>query len=218
MNYQRIYDQIIDRANKESRKKSNGIYYEKHHILPRCLGGSNQKENLILLTGREHLIAHRLLTRIHPGNSKLAFAFWGMCNLKDKNQKGRHTPSSRTYAEAKELHSVSKKAFYQTKEGKYTRAKQVTNTDYVARAANTDLITKAANTDYVTKVANTDYKLIAEKNKKPIFQLSKEETFIKEWSSGKEAGETLKIQGSDISACCRGRLKSAGGFIWKYVK
>lgn len=57
-----------------------------------------------------------------------------------------------------------------------------------------------------------------EKHRKPIVQFKKDGTFIKEWSSGKEAGETLKIQRGDISACCKGKAKSAGGFIWKYKK
>lgn len=49
-----------------------------------------------------------------------------------------------------------------------------------------------------------------------ILQYSKDGKFIKEWISGKEAAETLNIQASCISNCCKGKQKSAGGFIWKY--
>ena len=45
MNYQKIYDLIIQKANQENRKKYKGIYYEKHHILPICLGGSDDNIN-----------------------------------------------------------------------------------------------------------------------------------------------------------------------------
>ena len=44
---------------------------EVHHIVPKCLGGSNKKENLVELTAREHFICHRLLCEIYPKNKKL---------------------------------------------------------------------------------------------------------------------------------------------------
>lgn len=64
MNLQRIYDQFIaDRRLKES-SVSRG---EWHHIKPRCLGGGDEDENLILLTCSDHLFAHILLGKIHGG-------------------------------------------------------------------------------------------------------------------------------------------------------
>lgn len=76
MNYLSIYNKIIDRAILEGRKKSNSqhVYYEKHHILPKCLGGSDDASNLVLLTAREHFICHQLLTKIYPKNIKLIFS------------------------------------------------------------------------------------------------------------------------------------------------
>ena len=52
------------------------------------------------------------------------------------------------------------------------------------------------------------------KNSITILQFSKSGEFIKEWSSVCEAGRQLGIQ--NICACCKGRLKSAGGYVWKY--
>ena len=52
MNYQRIYDQIINRA----KERTLEGYKEKHHIIPKCMGGSNEKQNLIELTAKEHFI------------------------------------------------------------------------------------------------------------------------------------------------------------------
>ena len=109
MNYQRIYDQIIDRAKKEKRTKGQGIYYESHHIVPRCLGGSDKRENLLLLTAREHFICHWLLSRMYPGNNKLIFAFHAMTVFTGSKFQSRYTPSSRAVQEAKELSSEIKK-------------------------------------------------------------------------------------------------------------
>lgn len=63
------------------RKKSKDIYYERHHIIPKCMGGTNEVQNLTLLTAREHLIAHRLLVKIHPDIVKLAQALFCMVNI-----------------------------------------------------------------------------------------------------------------------------------------
>ena len=57
-----------------------------------------------------------------------------------------------------------------------------------------------------------------EKHRKPIIQFKKDGTFIKEWSSGKEAGESLGILRGSISGCLKQKLKTAGGFVWKYKK
>jgi len=62
MNYTKIYNSIITKASK--RKEYNG-YYEKHHIVPRSLDGSNDDDNLVRLTSREHFICHFLLAKIY---------------------------------------------------------------------------------------------------------------------------------------------------------
>lgn len=62
--YTNWYFAIIDKALFEKRKKSKSLYYEGHHILPKSLGGSNKKANMVLLTGKEHYIVHLLLIRM----------------------------------------------------------------------------------------------------------------------------------------------------------
>lgn len=64
MNYRTIYGQLIDRA----RGRMIEGYSELHHIVPRCLGGTNAKTNLVRLTAEEHYVAHQLLVKIHPGH------------------------------------------------------------------------------------------------------------------------------------------------------
>jgi hypothetical protein len=102
MNYSHIYNLIITRA--KNRVLPDNLYKESHHINPRCLGGNDDKDNLVNLTAREHFICHRLLTRIYPENRKIIYAYWAMCNQKS-NVQHRHTPSSRAYSEAKEMFS-----------------------------------------------------------------------------------------------------------------
>jgi hypothetical protein len=70
MNYQKIYDIIIDR----SKNRILEGYVEKHHIIPECLGGTDDPSNLVVLTAREHYIVHQLLVKMYPDNHKLIYA------------------------------------------------------------------------------------------------------------------------------------------------
>lgn len=85
MDYQKQYNLLISKARSEDRTKGNDVYYESHHIIPVCLGGEGSRTdlshpNIILLTAREHIIAHRLLHSIYPDNTKLAYAYWSMAH------------------------------------------------------------------------------------------------------------------------------------------
>lgn len=64
MNYQRIYDQIIEKYQTLDLKKGGKVYLESHHIIPKSMGGTNKKENLVNLPAREHYICHWLLVKI----------------------------------------------------------------------------------------------------------------------------------------------------------
>lgn len=67
MNYQRIYSQLMDEAPSSSCGSSN----QRHRIVPGCLGGKYTKSNFVYLTERQHLIAHLLLTKMHPNHLRL---------------------------------------------------------------------------------------------------------------------------------------------------
>lgn len=75
-----------------------GTYTEKHHILPKSLGGDNNKENIVSLTAREHFICHKLLYRVmlsKVNRKKMLFAFHMMSKCNNQNQK--RTINSREY-------------------------------------------------------------------------------------------------------------------------
>jgi hypothetical protein len=70
VNYKNIYENLISRAKS---RYLNG-YVERHHIIPKCLKGSNDSSNIVLLTPEEHYLAHLLLVKIHPHNRSLLYA------------------------------------------------------------------------------------------------------------------------------------------------
>lgn len=68
MNYERIYNELISNALERNYTKcKTTISLETHHIVPRCIGGTDDSSNLVNLTIREHIIAHLLLAKIHGG-------------------------------------------------------------------------------------------------------------------------------------------------------
>jgi len=113
MNYEKIYnDLMIDRLNKKPlrlKQKRSGFYFEGHHIIPKCKGGTGNSNrpknnsNIVLLTAREHFLAHWLLWRIY-GDRQMALAFHKMMSTtKNINR----ITSSRGYAEAREAFRIT---------------------------------------------------------------------------------------------------------------
>lgn len=98
MNYEKNYYDYIAYAKTLSRQKGDGEYYEAHHILPYSLGGDNSKENIVLLTAREHYLAHYLLVKITKGSDrkKMIWAFHRM-QYSDASRKEKRVTNSRLY-------------------------------------------------------------------------------------------------------------------------
>lgn len=71
MNYLNIYKLLILKG-KNRLLESTAV--ETHHIVPKCLGGGDEPENLVTLTPEEHYLAHLLLTKIYPTESKVWYA------------------------------------------------------------------------------------------------------------------------------------------------
>jgi len=107
MDYKKIYDSLMNSRlevkNNRIKDKKNGIYFEGHHIIPKSKGGSGtstrpkNNQNIVLLTAREHFLAHWLLWRIYRDRSS-ALAFHKMMSSTKYQQR---INSSRGYEEAR---------------------------------------------------------------------------------------------------------------------
>lgn len=94
MNYSAHYKRLIHRA----RKRVLVGYFEQHHILPRCMGGGEEYENIVSLTAEEHFCAHLLLIKIYPENRKLIHAA-NLMRVRCNNNK--------TYGWLRRLHAMA---------------------------------------------------------------------------------------------------------------
>lgn len=95
------YDEFIQNIlDTRGRFNCGNEYHERHHIIPKCMGGGNEEENLIDLFAREHFIAHRLLSLENPENSKLVYAYICMAFVKN-DYEHRYELTPEEYEEAR---------------------------------------------------------------------------------------------------------------------
>ena len=99
MDYQKIYNNLMESRKHLNRSKKDE-YYETHHIVPRSIGGTDEPLNLINLTAKEHFLAHWLLYKMSSGKnkSKMAYALFMMCS---NNPNQKRIVSARQYEIAK---------------------------------------------------------------------------------------------------------------------
>lgn len=103
MNYKKLYNRLIQHR---QCTPADG-YTEVHHIVPKCVGGSDDPTNLIALTAREHFIAHYLLSKMYPTGSNA----WHKTNhafmmMKSSNKKQPRYFNNRLYESARKHFSI----------------------------------------------------------------------------------------------------------------
>ena len=92
--YTKAYNALMERARQRAVIESQ---FEKHHIIPKSLGGSNEANNMVCLTLREHYIAHLLLTKMYDGAAKRKMVFAYNCMTNGFNRLPRYKPTSRAF-------------------------------------------------------------------------------------------------------------------------
>lgn len=111
MTYSEFIDHILE---ERGRFACGDEYHERHHIVPRCMDGSDDSENLIDLFAEEHFIAHKLLAEENPGNTKLVYAYAVMSFVSNDHQE-RYRLTPEEYADARKLFSEMLRQRYRDK-------------------------------------------------------------------------------------------------------
>lgn len=104
MNYLAHYGRLIERARNRLLKG----YRERHHVLPRCMGGGDEPSNLVNLTAEEHYVAHQLLVKMYPDVRGLATAAVRMARQCSSNKaygwlRKRHSEYVRTHKHSQDV-------------------------------------------------------------------------------------------------------------------
>ncbi len=219
MDYNKIYYQIIDRA------KDRVIegYVEKHHIVPKSMGGDNSKTNIVSLTAREHFLSHMLLCEIYPSNNKLKHALFLMAIGKQKVKEKTYVIGSRVYERLRKEYSNMMTGKKQSKETRDKKSKAMVEVwANKSEEEKIKIIRKRGEARKgipasETQKANIRKALLGRKmpwRTKPVIQYTIDGKFVKEWES--TAAITKDKRYGFVGAVTRGVQKTAYGYIWKH--
>jgi hypothetical protein len=202
--YTSVYYKIIER----SRNRKISGYTEKHHIIPKSLGGTNEPSNLVRLTAREHYICHVLLTRMTENNNKAkmvhaaaAFICWT-----SKNHARAIKINSRVFEMLKKLRQknlIEEMSKLENKKKSSHGAKKLWSCAGYKQQASSKRKLLWKNLEYLEKM----------KQRKRTFK--KVTINGIEYSSLKEAAERLNLNPSTISKRCSSKHEKFTN--WNYI-
>ena len=179
----------------------DGEYKERHHIVPKCMGGSDDEENLVDLLLREHIIAHKLLADIYPSCGDVQYAFWMMCNCR-------------------EYDDVVKPAEYEAARKSFSKNHPMKRPEVVAKIKGEKNPMKRPEVAAKHKGENNPMKRpeVVAKQSKPVEAIDSETgRVVHHFKSIRGAGRA-GFDPSHVCDCCNGKRKTHKGFIWRYVE
>ena len=77
-------------------------YTEGHHIVPRCMGGSDDEYNIVHLPAKAHYLAHLLLTKMYPDDRMIHNSF--ACMQRDPTGNADRVFRAAQYDKMKQAH------------------------------------------------------------------------------------------------------------------
>lgn len=229
MDYKKIYDDFMQsRLNIKKERhilKKQGIYFEGHHIIPKAKGGTGTSTralnhpNIVLLTAREHFLAHWLLWRIYRDRSS-ALAFHKMMSTNDHQTR---TKSSRGYEEARLAFSETNKGNqYGKGKIKVISEKQKQHQSEVMKGryvGDLNPFYGKTHTDESRKKISDKAKLRPVEsihNYKGVKIVILDGNIVAEFKTSKEIANFVKCAESTVRAVLAGNQSKAKGYFIKY--
>ena len=197
MSYKEFIDNILTTR---GRFACRDKYKERHHIIPKCMGGTNDKDNLIDLYAREHFEAHRLLALENPEVQGLTYAWWCMSIQTNAYTKERYHITAKEYEEVR-IHYIRTHSKAMTGEG---------NPFYGRKHSD--------KTRKRIKENHADLSGSKSPCAKSILQYDANGCFVREWDCVVSASKELNIGRHSISRCltCKQITSHRGRYMWFY--
>jgi len=240
MNYQLIYEQII----KNGKQRELNGYVEIHHIIPNCVGGTDDDSNLVRLTAKEHFIVHKLLYEIHPNEHKLQRASWMMMTMKSEMGRNYHV-GAREYQRLREnltvgdetrrkmsISAKNKPKMSDETRKKLSKPKPVGFGEIISKRLNGKSKSKEhilnlskARTEYYKHNKHdyygrsgiwTDTQIRNNRNNQPTVRKVDQFTLDGDFVKTWDSITETRIICSGVPHCLMGTQQTSGGFMWKY--
>lgn len=181
----------------------------RHHILPKALGGGNEEANLIILTCREHFIAHLILWKCYGGKMTKSFHF--MRNKRMSQPLHLSSCQFQRLVKERTLSSMGQgNPFYGKHHTEETRALMSKN-----HKSNFSTITRQKISIANTGKNNGSFGKTGEKSPTHRDILCIEENKI--YKGVREASRKKNTPHTNIIRACKNFSYTAGGFHWKYL-
>lgn len=81
----------------KAKLREEPIAYEKHHIIPKSLGGDNSYKNIVKLSPREHFISHALLLKMVKDPKQKRSMSYAFVRMKQTNSRYNRIGNGRLY-------------------------------------------------------------------------------------------------------------------------
>lgn len=186
------YNNLVEKAKTRGlNKRKLGYYTEKHHIVPKCMGGKNERSNYVLFTFREHLVAHELLARIYDDIVDLKHVLYFMYHGSSKEHKIEIRMTSRQLEELRiaSIEFLSKKFKGREIKREWTEKASKTKKERYNKGLS----------DYSRKMMALGRvgMVFTEERKKKISESMKGKTISEETREKQRIARGIKIQGPD---------------------
>ena len=258
MNYKKVYEDLIQKRTVLQCLSESSTGCENHHIVPVSEGGSNDKDNIVRLTIKEHIFAHQLLARIYNDQ-----AMWGALNLMitvrgvhtglrlaalarrhhNKSILGKNNPFYGRHHTDETKHILSAKGVEYNRLYGNSFAGRIHSDESRKRMSkshkgistwlgkhHTEETKKRLSESHKGKVSGfkgrhhseESKKILSEKliyaniKNKGVVQFDLDMNIVNEFISTRAAERATGTNHHCISECCRGKLNTANGFIWRF--
>ena len=201
----------------------DGIIYERHHIKPRCIGGTDEIFNLIDLTPREHYIAHKLLAEEYPNEGKIVCAWHFMSVIKQS----RYQATPEEYAASREaiIRSQGEEVYQLDSDGNiiacFVSAREAgrqLNTSYshIVECCNKDRYQVKGYFWQTAKdyIENGFSPKKYNGNKTKVSQYNLDGSYVNTYISFEDAGRAVNRTGSAIRQAAQ-KGKMSAGYLWR---
>ena len=210
------YEEFIQNIlNTRGRFACGDEYHERHHIVPRCMDGDDEKENLVDLYAREHFIAHKLLMQENPDNISLARAYTCMAFVKDNNQ-DRYELTPEEYEDARIVFSHIQSERMRGENNHFFGKTHTDETKQILSMLGKERYKDSKNIYH--PIISEDRKIeIGKEHSKIIIQYDMNMNLIAIHDSLLSL-EKKGYRRASIRAVCLGKKESYKGYIWRYNK
>lgn len=192
----------------------DGEYKEEHHIVPKCMGGTDDEQNLVHLYAREHIVAHKLLTEIYPGHSGIWDAFWQMCNCNKYDD--FFTPKEYELARIKHSENMRENNPMKRPEMREAMSERMRGENNPMKRP--EVRAKIMGENHPMKRPEVRRKMIDSMPKKPVEAIDPETGKRALYFNSTHDAGRAGFDPSNVVKCCRGKYKTHAGLIWRYVE